>query len=128
MAIGENGWEPTPVKEVVVVSPVPVGDDNMIVPVTVRSLRKSPNEGIPTRLLRVLRPGTRLNPRSAVRVFYACTPFERYRDEGKPVLGHEDSCHVRGERDARDPLFDSLSVKERFRILSAAHTAEGYPR
>jgi hypothetical protein len=119
-AIGDNGcFESVRESETVSIPFIPVGADNMIVPATLRALQRAPGEGQPTRLIRILRASTRLNPRPYARVEFECTPFERYRDRGKVVLGHESSCFVRGERDARDPLFDSLTVRDRFRILKA---------
>jgi hypothetical protein len=120
MAIGDSGRaEMVRESETVSIPFIPVGADNMIVPATLRALRRSPGAGQPKRLIRILRASTRLNPRPYARVEFECTPFERYRIESGPVFGHQDSCFVRHERDARDPLFDSLTVRDRFRILKA---------
>jgi hypothetical protein len=124
-AIGDSGhFESVRESEAVSISTVPVGDDNAIVPATLRFLRKSASQGRPTNLLRILQPNTRLNRRPYARVYFKCTPFERYRLAGKPVLGHEDSCFVRNEADAYDPLFASLSFDEGARILSAVQNSD----
>jgi hypothetical protein len=128
MAIGDSGgYEAMPAREVVQVGSVPVGEDNMIIPATVRYTRRDVGENVPIKLLNIREPNTRLNRRRHPLVTFSCTPFVRYMLKGKPVLGDVMSCFVRNEHDAKDPLFDSLSVKERFRILQSAHNMSVAP-
>lgn len=129
MAIGDSGaYEAMPAREVVEVGSVPVGEDNIIIPASIRYLRRDPTEGNPVRLLSIRRPSTRLNRRSFLLVTFKCTPYARYTWKGKPVLGDVKSCFITNERDARDPLFESLTVRERFRIVSAfRHHSDGAP-
>lgn len=123
MAIGDTGEpELTPIENVVEIGCLPVGPDNICIPASIRALRRHPTERAPVRLISIRKPGTRLNPRPFPLVTFQCTPYERYRTNEGPVLGDVASCYVCSERQAHDPLFDSLTVRERFRILAAART------
>jgi hypothetical protein len=122
MAIGDSGLpEPTPMEEVVEIGSLPVGPGNCVIPASIRATRRTNSDKIPLRLISILRPRTRLNRKPFPLVTFKCTPYERYQTDKGPVMGDIGKCFVCNERDARDPLFDSLTVRERFRILSAAH-------
>lgn len=95
-AIGDNGPELVPADEVVEIRAIPVGPGNMVIPATIRAIRKR-GEGMPTRLRRIMRPNTRANPSPFVHVFFDCTPFARYMTENGPVMGDWSSCGLRGQ-------------------------------
>ncbi|MCR6699711.1 MAG: hypothetical protein NVV68_00400 [Dokdonella sp.] len=119
LAHGEHGLEWAPRSEVVEVQTLPLGPSNEIVPATLRSMNQYKGGGAPTRLLRVEKP-TKRNGRRFALIRFECTPFVRYDLGDGPVYGTEHSCYVRHERDAADPLFDSLSSRERARIVRAS--------
>lgn len=118
-AIGDNGPELVPADEVVEIRAIPVGPGNMVIPATIRAIRKR-GEGMPTRLRRIMRPNTRANPSPFVHVFFDCTPFARYMTENGPVMGDWSSCGLRGAVDAMDTLWQNLAPSERARLLAAA--------
>lgn len=98
-----------------------IGPDTMCIPATLRRLRHTPTEGSPIRLLSIRRPNTQINRHPYVLVSFECTPFIRCkRPRGKAELGHERSCFIRDLNDATDPLFDTLSQKERLKIINTA--------
>ncbi len=121
LAHGEHGLEWAPRSEVVEIPMLPLGPSNEIVPATLRSMNQYKGGGVPTRLLRVERP-TKRNGRRFTLVRFECTPFVRYDLGNGPVYGIEHSCHVRHEGDAADPLFNSLSPRERARIERAVRS------
>lgn len=121
LAYGENGLEPTPADEVVWIEEIPLGEDNIVVPATVRWLSTiRSGGGIPTRLRKIQRPNSR---RPHVLVEYDCTPFERIQNsDGTPVMGDWSSCYVRHLQDARDAIFNGLTDNERSQIAHAVAT------
>lgn len=119
MAIGDEGYEATPIDEAVDVNAIPVGPDSMIVPATLRALRRAPNEKVPMRILSVRRASTRRNARPFVLVDFKCTPYQKYTLGGVPVMGDRCSCFVRHLADARDELWSGLSAADRRRIERA---------
>lgn len=123
MAIGDDGLEAVPACEVVEIQAIPVGPDNIIVPATVRALRRTPHEKVPTRILAVRGASTRRNARPFALVDFKCTPYQKYTLGGVPVMGDRCSCFVRHLADARDELWDGLSVADRRRIERAVANA-----
>ena len=115
-AHGDNGPELVPRSETVVIESMPFGPDNAVIPATIRSFA----DRTPTRLL-----GCKADRRhDAVQVSFACTPFVRYTLGGKNVMGEECSCMVFTTAQARDPIFDGLTKRERDRIVRAAQRLE----
>lgn len=129
MAYGDHGLEMTPVNEVVGIKALPVGPGNIAIPASIRALRR-PGEKVPTKLRRVLKPGTRLNKSAFVYVEFNCTPFQRCMTDTGPVMGHWSSCSLRGHVDATDPLWQELSQKDknRLRMAVGAITAQSVKR
>lgn len=119
VAIGDSGREELcPESETVEIGAIPVAEGNRIIPATIRALASLAGECAPKRLLKIERPNRRKD-RPYLLVSWECEPFVRYTVGRKPVWGTENSCCVRNERDACDPLFAALSQSERDRILAA---------
>lgn len=117
LAYGERGLEPTPRGEVIEIEAVPLGEQNVVVPATVRGLSTIRSGGVPTRIRKVWRPSSK---RAYVVVEFDCTPFPRFTNAaGSPVLGDWSSCCVRHLQDARHEIFDGLTDRERSRIARA---------
>jgi hypothetical protein len=122
MAIGDSGeFEPTPMSEVVEIQTAPVAEGSYVVPATLRWLAREPGQFAPIQLLKIEKPSARKD-RPFARVTWRCAPFVRYTLGKEKIMGEEQSCFVRNEADAYDPLFQSLSINERMRILRAART------
>ncbi len=117
MAYGDDGLEPSPVEDVIEIECAPQ-TGGYSTPGLVRWLAKRGGH-VPTRIRRIRRPGTRLNPTAFAYVEFDCTPFVRYVGESGPVYGHWSGCYVRNASEATDPLFSSLPAKSRARIVAA---------
>lgn len=122
MAIGENGPELTPADEVVEIQAIPLGEDNLVVPATVRWMSSIRSGGVPTRIRKIRRPTKHCR---YVVVEFDCTPFSRFTNpDGSPYMGNWSSCVVRHLRDAGHEVFAGLTNRERTRIARAVETAE----
>ncbi|WP_129136385.1 hypothetical protein [Luteimonas sp. YGD11-2] len=119
MAYGEHGLEPTAASDVVEISSPPLGAGNLVIPATHRWMRRRPGEGVPTRIRRVLRPGTRLNRGAYPYIEFDCTPFERGMTDAGPIMGDWSGCSLRGRVDADDPLWAALPTRDRARLYAA---------
>lgn len=102
---------------VAVIDAYPVGPDNYAIPASIRrSMRYHPG-GQPTKLLATR---IKVTPSGFVHVFvrYACRPKPLFSNPNAPTVDWG-CCAVFTQRDATDPLFDSLTEHERMRILRA---------
>lgn len=117
MAHGDIGMELVPASEVVEIRAFPMGPGNIPVPAGVRFLNERHGGGVPTRLLGIRRPSTKRNPRPFPFVEYECTPYPLW--DGDPSPRTASGCYLTRERDAADPLFDSLSEKDLQRLRRA---------
>ena len=124
-AYGDHGLEFVSEEEVVKICCVPLGSCNEIIPATIRHLSTTREGGghIPERIRRIRWP-TVANGRRYASVEFDCTPFVRYTMDRGPVFGYWAGCCVRNMRDAQDPIFSSLTIKERRRIERAARAAD----
>jgi len=121
MAWGENGLEPTPASQVVMIEALPVGEGNLVIPATLRSLGRGCADGryVPIRLLAIEMP-TKRNGRSYVRVCFATQRHLKWTTpSGEPVYGERSEVAVRNKGDAFDALFAGLTPRERVRIQNA---------
>ncbi|MGE4070809.1 MAG: hypothetical protein AB7E72_06495 [Lysobacterales bacterium] len=117
LAYGDNGLELTPRDEVIELGEVPLGQQNLVVPATVRWLSTIRAGGVPVRLRKIQRP-SKSRPYAVVE--FDCTPFARFmNDDGSPFLGDWSSCCVRHLQDARHEIFSGLADRERARIARA---------
>jgi hypothetical protein len=120
--MGDNGRELVPKSQTVEIPivpfvPNPLGGDGMLpVPATVRVLFRS-NPPIPQKLVRI-DMADRTKRRPWCLVTWKCRKYavstlagKRYRDEH--------SCYVRNEADVNDPLFITLTRRERKEICDA---------
>lgn len=125
MAVGDSGrLEPMRESETVTIKAVPRAAGNMVIPATVRWFSSIRGGGcIPTRLRYVRKP--KAGVRDCVQVEFDCTPFLRYTLDSGPVFGDWSSCMVRDLTDARDPIFDGLTPREKARIVRAVTEGEG---
>jgi hypothetical protein len=98
MAWGDNGMEPTPASEVVMIEVLPLAEGNRSIPATLRSLRFQP-----VRLVGIRRAG-----------------YEWPLVRMAAADGYQLSCFVRNEQDAADPVFSGLPAHSRARIAASA--------
>ncbi len=123
MAIGDNGMELTPVEDVVGIQCVP-DTGGYVTPAFVRWLAQR-GDRVPTRIRRINRAGTRLNPKAFPYVEFDCTPYVRYTLDSGPVYGEWSSCCLRNLADAQDPLWATLPARSRARLVAAVGSMSG---
>lgn len=123
MAFGDHGLELTPSEDVVEIACVP-DTGGYVVPAFVRWMAERGGH-MPTRLRRIRRPGTRLNPTAFAYVEFDCTQYVCYWLDSGPVYGDTCSCYVRNAKEAGDSLFDELTAKGRARIAAAVEVNHG---
>lgn len=123
MAIGDSGIaEPTDPQDVVMVPVLPTGPRNLVTPASIRFLfwRRDGNEARPIRIRSILKPNTRRNQSEFPKVLFVSTPFTRYTLESGPVMGDEMRVMLTCAADAVDPFWETLSAKDRMRLLEAS--------
>ncbi|HEL3158052.1 TPA: hypothetical protein UMF67_001771 [Stenotrophomonas maltophilia] len=126
IAVGDSGKaEPCPVGQAVAIQALPAGPCNVVTPASIRFIfwRREGNEARPLRIRRILKPNTARNCSPYVRVVFETTLFSRAQLESGHVWGDWMDVAVPSIADASDPLWDTLSARDRARITNAVRNA-----
>lgn len=126
MAIGDSGRAvPTPECEVVSIAPMPAERGNLVTPASIRFIfwRRDGNEARPVKIRRILKPNTARNRSPYVRVVFETTLFSRAQLESGHVWGDWMDVAVPSHADAVDQFWETLSTRDRARIVNAVRSA-----